>query len=439
VQEEYAERLARSVLATDPDNAVARRALGTILTRHEQYEDAVSFLVPVADTDLWSAIELADILKAAHQQEHATAQLRALTTRPANFEQRHLVRGMCQEWKVGFPATQQAVLDVQKMLAAFKPEKRDYPFHPGKYVSATLSVPKSGVSPGEPWWCTVRLKNVGSFPIAVGNGLMINPGLLTLVETKGDRLRSSGSTLRILLDRRLRLMPGESLDVSQTLDIGGIRAGMIGTPQVSQDVEVVGIVNPDSSSDVDGHDTWKPGVGGFKLEPASFTRTQLHVDPELMRRLPGQARAGAIEDRVLAMEQLAMLLGESQHLASGRVRYLARPIDAETVQAAVLGMADDANWYIRARLAECMRWFLLDSTTMPVAMKLLNDPHWLVRSLARRLLADQHGGKFAKVLETSAQSDPDHWAKEFAHALLERQRASETRPASTQAAETGSR
>ncbi len=65
---------------------------------------------------------------------------------------------------------------------------------------------------------------------------------------------------------------------------------------------------------------------------------------------------------------------------------------------------------------------MLDDATMPTAMKLLNDTHWLVRSLARRLLADQHGGKFAKVLEASAQADPDAWAGRFARAILERQR-----------------
>jgi hypothetical protein len=158
----------------------------------------------------------------------------------------------------------------------------------------------------------------------------------------------------------------------------------------------------------------------------------LRVDQEFLQRLTGQTRAGSIDDRVLALDQLAMLLGESQHLASGRIRYIARPINAEMVQAAVLALADDPNWYIRARLAECMRWFALDAAAMPTAMKLLNDSHWLVRSLARRLLADQHGGKFAKVLEASAQADPDDWARQFAQALLGRRLAADTRPAATQ-------
>jgi HEAT repeat protein len=104
------------------------------------------------------------------------------------------------------------------------------------------------------------------------------------------------------------------------------------------------------------------------------------------------------------------------------LRYAARPIDADAVRAAVLAMANDSDWYVRARLAEAMRWFVLDDATMPSAMMLLNDSHWLVRSLARRLLADQHGNKFGKILEMAAHSDPDAWARQLAGALLERQR-----------------
>ena len=436
-QEGYAERLCQLILATEPNNVIARRAVGAILLRRQQYADAESFLAPVADKDVWAAIELAEVMKNAGQPERAVSQLKALTTRPANFEQRRLIRSMCSEWKVGVPATQPAILNVQKLVAAFKSEKRDYPFHPEKYLSATVSVPGKSVQPGEPWWCTVRLANTTTFPIAIGSGMMIDPALLTLVETKGDRPRSSEGSLRVLLDRRLRLMPGEKVEYTQTLDIGAIRAGMIGTPQILQDVQVTGIINPRQAEDAQGNEIWQTGIGGLKSAPVGFVRAQLRVSDELMGRLLAQVRSGSTGDRILAMEQLAMLLGEQQHLASGRLRYMARPIDPDACRTAVLAMADDPNWYIRARLAECMRWFMLDSTTMPTAMKLLNDSHWLVRSMARRLLADQHGGKFDKVLENAAKGDPDDWAKQFARALLGRQHAAETRPATTRPAEKG--
>jgi len=430
---DYAAMLSQTVLAADPDNVVARRVAAALMLRNNQLADAERLLLPVAEKDLWAAILLAEVYKKAGREEQVASKLRELTTRPANFEQRYLIQSKCRDWKVEPLATQPAVSAARKLAASIAPERRDYPFHPDKYLTAALSVSETNVLPGEPWWCTLRLTNKADFPITIGNGCMLEPAVLAVVEMRGDRRRSSDGAMQMLVDGRLRLMPRETLEVRQALDLGTIRAGMIGTPQVTQEVQLAGIINPRMVTDRENQRSWQPGIGGFKLAPVTFRRSPLSVDDGLIGRLAAQTRSGPVESRGLAMEQLAMLLGEHQHLAAGRVRYPARPIDVQAVRAAVLGMAGDSDWYVRARLAECMRWFMLDETTMPTAMKLLNDSHWLVRSLARRLLADQHGGKFSKVLETSAQTDPDPWAGKFARAILERQRmvaagASEPQP-----------
>jgi len=57
---------------------------------------------------------------------------------------------------------------------------------------------------------------------------------------------------------------------------------------------------------------------------------------------------------------------------------------------------------------------------MQGAMKLINDQHWLVRGLARRMLVEQFAAKFESVLEGSAASDPDPWVRRFSKALLGR-------------------
>ena len=429
---EISDRLSRTVLAVEPGDVVAQRALGAVQIRQGEFAQAESTLAPVADQDLWAAIELARALKAAGRQDEAVARLRLAATQPADFEQRYEIRSLCKELKIDPPATQPAVAAMKSLADALRPEVRDYPFHPNKYLSASISIDRSEVPPGEPWWCTIRLANVGPFPITIGSGLMIEPVLLVVVETKGDRPRSSGGSILVMLDKRLQLAPGETLEIAQTLDIGAIRSGMIGTPHVAQEVQVASVLNPESTTDANGRQTWRPGLGGFRLPAIKFRRVGLNVEPALMRDLLARARSSIAEDRITAMQQLAMLLAEHQHLAAGRLRYAAQPIDVPAVQSAILAMAADDNWYVRARLAECMRWFLLDETTMPTAMRLLNDPHWLVRSLARRLLADQQGDKFLKVLESTSRADPDPWAAQFARALLERQSgAAQTQPAQT--------
>ncbi|HSW44485.1 MAG TPA: HEAT repeat domain-containing protein [Phycisphaerae bacterium] len=423
-----AERLTQLVLQSQPDEMIANRTVGAVQLRREQFQDARRTLAPLADQDLWSAIMLAETLKGLGKDDEAASRLRAATTQPANFEQRYRIRSLGKQWKVDFPATQPALKTADQLLTSFNPEIREYPFEPGRFLSLSLEVKHGDVLPGQPWWCEVRLRNSGSFPISIGPAMMIEPGLLTVIDARGDRSRSSGGSIRLMLDRRFQLMPGESMEVAQTLDVGAIRSGMIGTPQTSQDVHITTILNPQPVILADGSQGWQPGFGGIQLKPVFFRRLPLRVEGELLRRLFGRLQAEKPDERIEAMEQLAMLLAEHQHLAAGRLRYGARQIDAAVLQAAVLSRVDDPDWRVRARLAECMRWFVLDDSTMPTAMRLVNDSHWLVRSLARRLLADQHGDRFSKVLEATSRSDPDDWARRFARTLLDRERIPETAP-----------
>jgi len=427
-----AERLANAVLEYVTGDVVAHRTLGSIHMQRQEYAAAERVLTPIAGRDVWGAILLAEALKGAKPQEQAVARLRAVATPPANFEQRYQIKTLCSQWEVDFPALSPEVQAAHALAAEFKPEIRDYPFHPENYLKASVAMENDDMPPGQPWWCKVRFRNAGSFPITIGRGMMVEPAMLAVIETRGDRPRSSEGAIRIMLDRRLQLGPLEDLEVRQTLDLGPIRSGMSGTPQQGQDVQVTAILNPWSGVDGQGRPIWFTGIGGIRLQTMQFRRVPQHVEVDVMRQVFAGLSSAAVAERITALDQLAMLLAEHQHLAAGRLRYAARPIDANAVQAAVLAMANDGEWYVRARLAEAMRGFALDDATMPTAMKLLNDSHWLVRSLARRLLADQHGNKFQKVLESTAQSDPDDWARRFAEILLERQRQAEAAARQTQ-------
>jgi len=417
---EKAETQARQALRDYPESIVAQRALGTALRENERLDEARRVLTAVADVDLWSAIELARAHYDAEQKDLAAEQLRSAATQPATFEQRHTIKELMDQWEVGSPATQPALTEIKALLDAFPDPVLDYPLHPERYLSLGLHLSGSNMPPAEPWRCTVRLDNIGPFPITIGPEMMVEPELFCLVKTRGDRSRSSGPTVRISLQRRLKLAPGESLTLTQTLDIGAIRSGMIGTPQVSHEVEVSAIVNPVVELGPDDREVWGPGVGGLRARPVRFRRVPFVVKAEEVRALLARSRAPETDDRIVGMEVLAMLLAEHQHLAAGRLRYAARPIDPAAVQAAVLARADDPDWRVRARLAECLRWFVLDQAAMQTVARLLNDPHWLVRGLARRILADQPGRKFESVLKTSARSNPDDWVRRLSEALLGR-------------------
>ena len=328
----------------------------------------------------------------------------------------------------GGPATQPVPAEIPPMLDAFPRAVLDYPFHPEMYLALSVRMGSAELPPGEPWRCTIRIENKGSFPITLGRGMMVVPDLLCAIEARGDQARTSGPTIHISLNRKLRLMPGESIELAQTLDVGPIRSAMIGTPQRAHMVEVSAVLSPIVLTSADGQETWAPDIGGLLAEPVKFHRSAFTARPAAMDALLARSRTGDPTARIAATELLAMLLAEHQHLTAGRLHYRARRIDADAVRAAVLARVDDPDWHVCARLAESMRWFVLDQDAKQAAAKLLRDPHWLVRGLTLRMLADQYAGRVGNVLERYAKDDGDAWVRRLAGALVARMTPS-TQPA----------
>jgi tetratricopeptide (TPR) repeat protein len=432
-----AEKLARAVLVEDPTNVVALRALGAAQVRSGRGQEAIATLKPIADRDTWAAIDLARAEVAASQQKEASGTLRAAATQPANGEQRDELAAIARQAGVSLPATRPAAGDeISQALAAFPAAVLDYPFHPDKYLSVELTASAAELTPTQPWLCTATLKNIGPFPITLGPQAMVVPEMLCSIATHGDRDRTSGPSQRILLNRVLQIPPGGKIATTQNLLIGPIRASMIGTPQVTQEVEVSGLLNPIRLVTTDGREVWAPGVGGLLATPLRFRRTAFIAGPDDVQRLIGESSSGGAEARIEATQMLAMLFAEHQHLAAGRLSYSTRRINAAAVEAAVLARTSDGDWQVRARLAEFMRWFILDRTASQASTKLLGDANWLVRGLTIRMLADQFTAKpdsIRPALTKYSTGDPDEWVRALAAALLARGKTTATAPAAASA------
>ncbi|HOM51759.1 MAG TPA: HEAT repeat domain-containing protein [Phycisphaerae bacterium] len=428
-QPREAEKLARLALAELPDLIVARRALGSALRQLGRLDEAQAELAPIADLDTAAAAEYALTLAAARETDAAKEALGKATTRPADPLSRIIVRDAVPKVGIEYPATRSAPPEAARTVKAFPWEVLDYPLNPRRYLSLSFHMPRAEMPPGEPWLLTVRLTNIGPFPITLGAGMMVSPDLLLTVETQGDRPRTSGPTLRFSLNRTPRLNPGESVEIAHTVDLGVIRSGMIGTPQIVHDVTVRGVLSPISFLDAQGQEVVVPAPGGFAADPLKFKRTAFVPTDDNMGKLMSRLRSADALDRIAALELLTPLLAEHQHVAAGRLKYSARPIDAAALQAAILGMASDSDWHVRARLAECLRWFGLNKAAVDTVNALLNDSHWLVRGLAMRTLADHYGPKAQPVLSQAAQADPDEWVRHLAAALNARIAAAAAPPA----------
>jgi hypothetical protein len=405
------------------------------LRQLNRLDEAKTLLAPLADKSAAAAAEYAQVLAAAGNQAEAHATITRATTQPAAPGDQLVVVQAMDKLGVPVPTSRPAPLEAVQELTRFNWAVLDYPLHPNTYLSLTLEMPQSEMAIGEPWRLTARLKNIGSFPILIGEDWMVAPDLLVMVQTTGDRPRGSGP-LHLSFGRTSRLDPGQTAEVTSTIDLGTIRSGMIGTPQATQEVTVVAVLAPTMYVNDKGEQTWAPDIGGV-MSQIQFRRPAFTVRGDTMATLFAGMRASDPTTRIASLEQLAMLLAESQAVQSNRLQYTARSIDTAAVQAAILSCAADTDWQVRARLAEVLRWFSLDPKANRVATSLLNDPHWLVRGLTMRALADHYGTTSTPVLTDAtkavltqaAQADPDEWVRRFAAALQARITAAATQPA----------
>jgi hypothetical protein len=420
-QPEQAAKLANTVLPVQPSSLVAQRALGSAQRQMSHLQQSRQTLEPLAEQDLWSCIELAQTLWSLGEKIAAENCLRKAARHPATGRQRDMIQSLLSRWQVSLPQSQPAEQEnIVAALKEFNHQVLDYPFHPKQYLSFEITSDSDKLDPVQPWWCTFKLTNIGPFTITLGPNRMVIPEILCTIHTIGDRERTSGPTIRISCYKNTCLQPEESIEVRQTLNIGPIRGSMIGTPQMDHQVEVSAILSPLSFTTLKGEQKWRPNIGGLEADTLSFTRSAFTANSKKLNQLISLSQQGNLSDRLRATKLLAMLLAEQQHLAAGRLRYAAQPLNKKQMYEALFDRLHDDNWQIRALFAETLRWISLDQSRTRQVLKFLNDDNWLVRGLILRALADHYGEKLSSVLHRYQQDDQDPWVRNLCSILLKK-------------------
>jgi tetratricopeptide (TPR) repeat protein len=428
--------LARIAMRPVTPPPLARRAFAYAAASKGETQAAINAGAPTAGEDPWCALALAIAHAGAGDKAKAVALLTPVAERHRAgllFEQ---VSARLASWGAPVPASPYRK-GMEQALAAFDPALLRFTADPAAYVSLEVTpLPPDGKAfvAGQPVWCRFVLKNIGSFPVTLGESLMVTPMVVLNLRSTGDRQRDYGGLVRVSLGRRQFLRPGESIEVKQTLGIGPLRATLVGTAQQTQTVTGSAILSPELAPDGSG---FQPGPGGVSKNGITFTRAALHPGAAGSLGLSATlvaAQSGEVEARVEATDRLMMWFAEHQGLAAGRLAYKAEPIDEAAVRAAVIARFGDPAWEVRAHLAEALRWILLDNEMARHASALLRDPHWAVRMLAVRMFADQQGAAFDKVAAYYADHDSDELVRTVARALRTRWAAA-TQPATTEPGE----
>lgn len=400
---ERAEALLASAEKRAPGDAFTLRVRGWIDAQAGRADAATKALTGLERTDPYAAYRLAMLRKAAGDTAGAGQLLASLPSAPMGTHARALLEEAAQACGVALPGEDSAALAT--ILRAFDRDLLDAARTSADWIHAEVSAPRD-LETGAPWAITVSISNGGRHPLALGPDFMVNPVVLLSVELRTAPGRVFANHLTINLDQRRILAPGESVRVTQTLDVGELRSAARRASVEPFEVVVSGILAPEQAR----NGQWRPGQGGRRLAERVFTRAATRSDPDTLARWQAAAMGSDDAARQVALNAMAAALAESQRLAS---RGAPTPAGARQLSDTLAAALANDSPRVRFYALEALTQAGLDRTLFDRAQACLAHPDWLVRLGAVRLLSRQGAG-FAETAHRLAESDPDELVKNLA-------------------------
>jgi len=410
---DVAMKMATLAMEDAEPSSLAKVAYGFALRLSGRIDDAIVALKPLAATDQLASFELA---RAQIAQGRKAA---AMTTlhKAATAQYSGIAYGLiCDLMSARGETPPKPPLNT-KVIAAldrFKRDVFDYYRTPEKFLQFTMYSEDSAATPTGPISVRFRLENVGPFPITFGDGYMARPLVSLSIKPAGGE--SYDNAIQVMMNARPVLLPGDAFEKTVAIDVGPIRQRLLATVTEPQRIEITAMLDPVFESGALAR-----GMGTIVAGPIYISRSALDVSPEGITTLLDRVQSPDIADRVAAAEQLGAILC-TVHAGPSAEAMSTIPVDRiRTALAELLG--DDA-WQVRARALVAAGGAPLDSrVTVAAAPRVRAAPdggqeHPVVKLLAVRLFAEQHGKKFHAVLEQLGKSDPTDYVRMMATSYL---------------------
>ncbi|MBN1344507.1 MAG: hypothetical protein JXQ73_17590 [Phycisphaerae bacterium] len=408
-------RFAKIAVDVPAPDDTARRAYGFAALAKNDLPEAERALKDLAATDQMAAVGLARVYLATKRAHLITAVLQnAARLRATGVAHDEIAQMLKTNGLSAPPAPQHQ--DVQDILAKVNRAPLTFYKEPAKSIRLTAAFDTKDLTVGQPWSVTFELANVTTFGLTLGQGRTISGKVLVLLDTAGDRDRRFDNGLLVELDRLPLLEPGNSVRLTQTIDVGTIRKEMTATPQATQQIRLTAILNPVRSPD----GKWTHGLGGVTAPQAQASRAALNATQSEIKSQRDALSAGRPADVVRAARILASLIAEREEIQAGKLKYKAASVDATALTRSLLDTAVDKrhNPIVRARIIETFREVKLTNDIIKSLSAGLSDDDWLVRLMTVWLFAHKQGPAFARVAERLAQTDPDPLVRDLVAAYL---------------------
>ncbi|MFQ5430477.1 MAG: tetratricopeptide repeat protein [Phycisphaerae bacterium] len=401
--------LSKLAMEDPKPSSLAALAYGYALELNGETEEALKVLKPLCAVDQLAAYEWARI---QIEQDHKSAALTALH-KAATIQYSGIAYDLISELLRKHGQTPPKPPLRTKVIAAldhFRRDVFDYYRAPEKFLRFTM-LPATDAFPSiGPIRVTFRIENIGSFPITFGDGFMARPLVALTAKLGVDDGTTYENYLQVLMNTRPTLLPGDAIEKTVAVDVGPLRQRLIETVARPVPIEMTALFDP-----VFQMNRLVSGLGTLAAGPVRVVRRPLDLTPEGIAEMLDRVKSAEAADRRLAAEQIGALLATAQTGMSGDV------LDAASIDrlhVALSELLSDETWQVRSHALVAAGWSPLDPRVTVAAAPHVRDENAVVRLLAVRLFAEQHGEKFRQVLKQLSKSDPTPFVRMMATSYL---------------------
>jgi tetratricopeptide (TPR) repeat protein len=409
-EKERALTLAKVAMEESNPSSLARLAYGYALRMNGQTDEALKVLEPLAATDQLAALELARIHIERGDKGKAISILHKASTLQYSGIGYSLIRDLLAKYD---ETCAEAPLNskVLTVLEKFHRDVFDYYQRPGDFAKVSMRFVSESLPTAGPVNVVFRLENIGTFPITFGEGYMARSLLALSAKVTGDGGAEYRNYLQVMMNSRPVLLPGDAVEKTVAIDVGPLREHLIRTVSRPMEIELTALFDP-----IYENNELSVGPGTIKCGPLKAVREGVDTSPAAMAALLDRAGSADVAQRTQAADTIAALLAEAEKAApDSKVAALPR----EAMITALAGLLADSDWRVRARALVGAGWSKLEDRTTNAAAQAVRDKDSpVVKMLAVRLFAQQHGEKFRPVLEQLSKTDPSRCVRIMARSYL---------------------
>ena len=411
---------ANRAYAVDANSPVTASILAYALMMNEQPEWAKP-IINNYDLNQISGLALAQIQLSEGKKSQAIETLTSVVEKDPGSFAAERAKDMLTEQGVRYtpPLDPNAVLGMlqaafgQELVPAFVP--------PEQIISVQFNIRGSEFAYGTEFSGVVAIVNNSDDPLVISDDGMFKGNIRVDADITGDINKKIPNLVSIKIRTAFLVEPERSILVPLRLITGELRKMLLTYPQASLDIEFTLYLDPVI-------------VGGDRianrlttLEPAKVhvRRPGIEINDSYLRNRFNSITEGQLSQKIQTAQLFVGLLMEQQAMSGRRSSYdlmnedWMGPLleDALVHKAGLLRNDVDEGWVVKVYTMAEMLSLSLDNKLIMALAENLTDNKWPVRMIAVYLLAKSPESKFSKVLDWTANNDPNKMVRDMAAVL----------------------